>query len=119
MAVVRLALQPAQQCLSAAQQGLLEQVSELQGEQLPAPQQWERAQELHASPQALLEREPEASPLQARDALPVEAEREPLSGAFSVPLWPPLPWLRDPLRRLPQRLRHLSNDDELSQQLRR
>jgi hypothetical protein len=114
--VARLASQPALLQQVASQSALLERASELQ-EQLPGPQQ-ERAQELRASPQALLEREREASRLQARDVLPVAVARAPPE-AFSVPLWPPLPWLRDPLRRLPRHPRHPSNDDELFQQLRR
>ena len=68
---------------------LQEQVSELQEERLQAPQQ-ERAQELRASPQALLEREPGALSLLARNALPV-ADAPPSSEAFAAQPWRPIP----------------------------
>jgi hypothetical protein len=69
---------------------LQEQVSELQEERLRAPQQ-ERAQQLRAPPQALLECEPGALSLQARDALPVADARAPSSEAFAAQPWRPLP----------------------------
>jgi len=116
-AVVLLASQPVLLEQVATQLAPLPQVSELQAQ--PREQRQERAQELRASLRAQLERERGVLPGQARDALPAAAARAPPSEAFAVLLWPPLPWLRDPLRRLPRRPRRLSNDDELFQQLRR
>ena len=116
-AAARLALRRVLLERVAPQPALLVPASELQ-EQLWEPQS-EQAQELRARAQALLEREPGASPPQARDALPVVDARAPLLEAVVVQPWPPLPWLRDQLRRLPRHQRHPSNDDELFQQLRR
>jgi hypothetical protein len=112
----QLALQRAQRETAARQQVLQEQVSELGKEQL---REWQRAraQEPGVSPRAQLARELVASPLQAQDALLVARVRP--AQAFSVQPWPPLPWLRGRLRRLPQHRRHPSNEDGLSQQLRR
>jgi len=112
----QLALQRAQRETAARPEVLQEQVSELRKEQL---REWQRArpQESGAAPRALRERELVASPLQAQDALLVARVRS--AQAFSVQPWPPLPWLRGRLRRLPQHRRHPSNDDELFQQLRR
>jgi hypothetical protein len=112
----QLALQRAQPETAARQQVLPEQVSALGKEQL---REWQRAlaQESGVSPRARLALELLASPLQAQDALLVALVRS--AQAFSVQPWPPLPWLRGLLRRLPQHRRHPSNDDELFQQLRR